>query len=395
MIVSFLHLLYHLYVTHKQLRLGIFILATALFASFAKADIHLVPEHYKTIQAAASAASDGDEIHVMPGEYDGFEVFVDITVIGLGLSPHDTIITGLVRSYEQMHISNLHLTGGWVGNGTLGGDSMSNCVVSAVGVEHSLGFVSFLRCDFIMCQSGALDLTLGYYTIEDCTFEENSTDASGGAISVDDSYVRVHSCDFRDNSAALHGGAIDAASPSLELLVTNSSFEGNSAGGLAGAIWYQAGNAGSCHIESSTFKNNSSGSAAGAVYIRNGQFLDVPGYVVSCEFKHNTSEDIPESAALCFVVQDIQPLPYVGYSSFCGNAPADFHGEYITIRDNMFNKECLCLADVNGDGVLTPADFTAWINAFNNNLPECDQNLDGGCTPTDFTAWIANFNTGC
>jgi len=54
-----------------------------------------------------------------------------------------------------------------------------------------------------------------------------------------------------------------------------------------------------------------------------------------------------------------------------------------------------CLADVNGDGMLTPTDFTAWINAFNNNLPECDQNGDGACTPTDFTAWIANFNAGC
>jgi len=54
-----------------------------------------------------------------------------------------------------------------------------------------------------------------------------------------------------------------------------------------------------------------------------------------------------------------------------------------------------CLADVNGDGMVTPTDFTAWINAFNNNLPECDQNGDGACTPTDFTAWIANFNAGC
>jgi hypothetical protein len=54
-----------------------------------------------------------------------------------------------------------------------------------------------------------------------------------------------------------------------------------------------------------------------------------------------------------------------------------------------------CLADVNHDGFVTPTDFTAWINAFNNQLPECDQNSDGSCTPTDFTAWIANFNAGC
>ncbi|GAB5495182.1 MAG: hypothetical protein Phyf2KO_02620 [Phycisphaerales bacterium] len=70
--------------------------------------------------------------------------------------------------------------------------------------------------------------------------------------------------------------------------------------------------------------------------------------------------------------------------------------EYIEITlcelDNSCNN---CPADVNGDGVVSPTDFTAWINAFNNNLPECDQNADGSCSPTDFTAWIANFNAGC
>ncbi|RNC82232.1 MAG: hypothetical protein ED559_10760 [Phycisphaera sp.] len=54
-----------------------------------------------------------------------------------------------------------------------------------------------------------------------------------------------------------------------------------------------------------------------------------------------------------------------------------------------------CPADTNGDGVVSPADFSAWIDAFNNQLPACDQNGDGQCDPTDFTAWVANFNNGC
>jgi len=54
-----------------------------------------------------------------------------------------------------------------------------------------------------------------------------------------------------------------------------------------------------------------------------------------------------------------------------------------------------CVADVNGDGALSPADFTAWINAFNAQAPACDQNADGMCTPADFTAWVANYNAGC
>ena len=54
-----------------------------------------------------------------------------------------------------------------------------------------------------------------------------------------------------------------------------------------------------------------------------------------------------------------------------------------------------CIADVNGNGVADPGDYTAWINAFNNNDSAADQNCDGAVTPTDFTAWIANYNAGC
>ncbi len=68
--------------------------------------------------------------------------------------------------------------------------------------------------------------------------------------------------------------------------------------------------------------------------------------------------------------------------------------EPVTVRIQAGNPN-LCPADTNGDGALTPADFTAWIAAFNAMAPECDQNGDGACTPADFTAWIANYNLGC
>ncbi len=61
----------------------------------------------------------------------------------------------------------------------------------------------------------------------------------------------------------------------------------------------------------------------------------------------------------------------------------------------VLDARSCCLGDTNGDGLLTPADFSAWIMAFNNQAPECDQNSDGLCTPADFSAWILNFNAGC
>ena len=55
---------------------------------------------------------------------------------------------------------------------------------------------------------------------------------------------------------------------------------------------------------------------------------------------------------------------------------------------------CTNPADTNGDGLLTPADFSAWIVAFNAGGPACDQNGDTLCLASDFSAWIVNFNAG-
>jgi hypothetical protein len=54
-----------------------------------------------------------------------------------------------------------------------------------------------------------------------------------------------------------------------------------------------------------------------------------------------------------------------------------------------------CRADTNLDGSVDPADFNAWIIAFNNRTSPADQNLDGIISPADFNAWIINFNNGC
>ena len=54
-----------------------------------------------------------------------------------------------------------------------------------------------------------------------------------------------------------------------------------------------------------------------------------------------------------------------------------------------------CPGDLNADGVLSPADFNAWLLAFNAGDPAADQNGDGFLSAADFGAWIANFNAGC
>ncbi len=69
---------------------------------------------------------------------------------------------------------------------------------------------------------------------------------------------------------------------------------------------------------------------------------------------------------------------------------------FATVMDNItFDAPSSCLADTNGDGAVTPADFSAWVAAFNAQAPECDQNGDGTCSPADFSAWVSNYNAGC
>ena len=114
------------------------------------------------------------------------------------------------------------------------------------------------------------------------------------------------------------------------------------------------------------------------------------------------------------------PGTIMSYCHLCGNGTADmnmeFHPQNINswmlayldstglydgegapcdLTGNPLCEPDTCLADVNGDGAVTPTDFTAWVGAYNSNAPECDQNGDGMCTPTDFSAWVSNYNAGC
>ncbi len=52
-------------------------------------------------------------------------------------------------------------------------------------------------------------------------------------------------------------------------------------------------------------------------------------------------------------------------------------------------------ADLDGDGDRDGADLNAWILAYQAGDPVADQNFDGLVSPADFAAWILNANLGC
>jgi hypothetical protein len=86
--------------------------------------------------------------------------------------------------------------------------------------------------------------------------------------------------------------------------------------------------------------------------------------------------------------------PLVGSSTTTDGTTIAVDGQAVGVAVGPV-PEAPCPADANGDGLLLPNDFSAWIAAFNAQGPACDQNGDGLCLPNDFSAWIANFNAGC
>ncbi|MEO1535707.1 MAG: hypothetical protein AAFS11_09140 [Planctomycetota bacterium] len=61
----------------------------------------------------------------------------------------------------------------------------------------------------------------------------------------------------------------------------------------------------------------------------------------------------------------------------------------VTSADDVWTRLC---SDQNGDGLILPADFNAWVINFNNNDPLADTNNDGNVDPSDFNAWVVGFN---
>ncbi len=73
-------------------------------------------------------------------------------------------------------------------------------------------------------------------------------------------------------------------------------------------------------------------------------------------------------------------------------APPMIAEPYVQIDfSESFDRLC---ADQNSDGMVTPADFNAWLANYNANDLKADVNQNAAVEPSDFTAWLAAFNLG-
>ena len=222
--------------------------------------------------------------------------------------------------------------------------------------------------------------------IEGFTIADGFTNGDGGGMLIERASPVIRDCIFRGSTAGYAGGhlRVTAGSP----LVENCSFDsGNAAYGGAVSLW-----SGSPDFISCVFRDNESNASGRGGAISNWTSASL---FASCSFIDNDATG--EGGAIFVVDGGVGARLRVQSSLFCGNTPDHVGpGIWTDGGGNDFSSECMaCLPDTNNDGLLTPADFNAWIIAFNNNAPECDQNNDGLCNPADFNAWILNYTAGC
>jgi len=350
------------------------ILAALIFASatIVNADILRVPQDYATPQEALAAASAGDTVLLSSGIYEGFDIDVaGVTVRGVTVQGKlVATVTDTVRIFDTgVMVADLKFTGGVWAFETF---TMVGCSLELLGLWINStpdGPCEIRYTTFSGITNGAIDLPDTSANITGCVFTGNSVTESITMSKV--SKITVTDSLFINNlSVCIKGSGCGY----IELI--DCWFVDNKA--EAFKAWAMVFSATRCVFEGGPVAIELQGASC---------FGGAPGRLelIDCLFR-NQSE-----VSVIFI--EARGASYdVRGSRFCG-PNSTIEGKH-THKNNTFTSKC-CLADVNGDGFLSPIDFPEWLNAYNNQHPIADQNGDRQVTPTDFTAWIQNYQTGC
>jgi predicted outer membrane repeat protein len=253
-------------------------------------DALLVPDMYRTIQAAIDAAQPGGTIWVADGTYSGSgNRGIDFEGKAIAVrsenGPEKCTINGRRRNYgfvfRNGESADSILDGFTISNGgrtDFGGGiqcfssspTITDCILTnnaadrrGGGIYCSLSSPAIEACTFLGNtaeeQGGALYCDAGSYPkVVRCIFEGNQADAGGAVSSATDSAPAFRQCLFFDNAAMSLGAAV--ADFGATVTLTNCTLAGNEAGVLAGGVWSEG--AGAMRLDNCILWGNSEGSGA-------------------------------------------------------------------------------------------------------------------------------------
>ncbi|MGP1272551.1 MAG: GC-type dockerin domain-anchored protein [Phycisphaerales bacterium] len=291
----------------------------------------------------------------------------------------------------------------------------------------------FIRCLFEQNAAGfsggaAVLFDQSAARFEDCSFIGNEAGSGGGIAQIGATLVELMRCEFRGNSAA-GGGAAHIAFVDDTLFAANTLFAGGIAQG--GAAVQLQGNADATLLHCTAAGNTAFNTvtvatpenaltAIGCIFWGNSGFNGPVGPGSALGDIDLSRCIFPEATASNIALDPLFVNPQAGDYSIRAASPAIDAADPLNPSGDAFDLAGLprllddggipgvsedigayefqgttCLPDTNGDGQISPADFTAWVVTYNGGSPIADQNRDGVVSPADFTAWVQNYNLGC
>ena len=372
------------------------ILISIFITSVAFADTWTVDDDGKAdfdnIQAAVDAASDGDEIIVMPGTYTSTaEEVVRIVDKSISLQskdgPEQTIIDGEGKR------TGIFCEGLFTDNTVIDGFTIQN------GVDGSLngGGGIHIRNSDLLIKNCMLRLNYGSYggamkciggspSIDQCTFKGNNAYRGAGAYSQNSNSI-FSLCIFTSNHSTGEGGSLylHGSQPTI----SSCTFDANWSESSGGAMLVKSNS----DISNCNFTHNIAGSAGGAMYV-NGQLGSVSPIITECSFTHNQSANTGGGIR---VVNS--PKTSIGASYFCGNYHnngngfGNIWGSYVDLSGNDLLDECPeCECNLNGDDVVDIDDLLQLVATWG-ECENCSADFDanGNVNVDDLIYLISNW----
>ena len=174
----------------------------------------------------------------------------------------------------------------------------------------------------VQCNGGAINFSgshSSFFVIEQTTFMNNTASGSkcsghdiymrgrGGAVYSSSTRLRISSSRFVGNTATHSGGAVSVGDgfrfggkSSIE--VHNSSFDFNSGGRYAGALYYTYN--GDVFINISRFSHNIAGKKGGALYISTSHYFDISILLSETLFSYNRVSEPGGEGGVAYVNDD-------------------------------------------------------------------------------------------